>query len=68
VPTVSQYFFSSEVWQIFCLHKQGFFDKIFLFIFCGQNFAKIFQREKVLLSTEQIKNYTQIQYFGTFDL
>lgn len=40
-------FFSSQVWQIFVCNKQGFFDKIFLFIFCRQNFAKFFQRENI---------------------
>jgi hypothetical protein len=38
---------SSEVWQIFVCNKQEFFDKIILFIFSGQNFAKIFQRENI---------------------
>jgi len=43
-----KYFFSSEVWQIFvCINKQGVFGKIFLSIFCRQNFAKIFQRENI---------------------
>jgi hypothetical protein len=42
-----KYFFFLRSLANFCLHKQGFFDKIFLFIFCGQNFAKIFQRENI---------------------